>query len=313
MWGHCRSSKKDVALRRDGLQANFEIVAEGLKAPEGPVVMPDGSIIVMEMHASRITRVWGEGRTEVVAVTGGTPNGAQIGPDGALYVCNCGGEGNRPGEHGGGGRIERVDLATGRVERLYDSIGGNPISAPNDLVFDESGGIWFTDFGTVRKRTIERSGLYWCKPDGSEIREGHFGGLGYNGVGLSPDGKTLYVSASWTGRLHQFPLAAPGRIASDPETNGPVPEYVGSAAGESVFDSLAVTASGAVCVATIIGGGITTFHSGGEMSFLPLPDKTVTNIAFGGEDMRDAYVTLLRTGRLVKLRWDEPGLRLNYG
>ena len=294
------------------METNFEVIAEGLEAPEGPVVMPDGSVIVMEMHASRISRIWGGGRREVVAETGGTPNGAQIGPDGALYVCNCGGEGNRPGEHGGGGRIERVDLATGRVERLYDSINGHPISAPNDLVFDETGGIWFTDFGTVRERAIEKSGLCWCRPDGSEIRQGYFGGLGYNGVGLSPDGRMLYVTASWTGRLFRFAVEAPGQLRRGPETDGPVPEYMGSAAGESVFDSLAVTQSGAVCAATIIGGGITTFHAGGETSFLPLPDRTVTNIAFGGDDMRDAYITLLRTGRLVKVRWDEPGLKLHF-
>ena len=295
------------------MEARFELVAEGLQAPEGPVVLPDGSVIVMEMHAGRISRAWGAGRTEVVAETGGRPNGAQIGPDGALYVCNCGGEGNLPGEHGGGGRIERVDLATGRVERLYDSIDGLPLSAPNDLVFDATGGMWFTDFGAVRARQIEKSGLYWCKADGSELRLGHFGGLGYNGVGLSPDGERLYVTASWTGRLFRFEVEAPGRLRQDPETGAPIPVYVGSAAGESVFDSLAVTQSGAVCVATIVNGGITTFHPNGKSSFLSLPDRTVTNIAFGGEDMRDAYITLLRTGRLVKVRWDEPGMKLYFG
>lgn len=291
----------------------FEVVAEGLAAPEGPVVMPDGSVIVMEMGASRITRVWGGGRSEVVSVTGGTPNGAQLGPDGALYVCNCGGEGNRHGEHGGGGRIERVDLATGRVDRLYDTVDGRPISAPNDLVLDATGGIWFTDFGTVRSRTIEKSGLVWCQADGSAIREGHFGGLGYNGVGLSPDGSELYVSASWTGRLYRFGVEAPGRLRADPETGSPVPEYLGSAPGDSAVDSLAVTQSGAICVGTIVNGGITTFRPGHDPRFLPLPDRTVTNIAFGGADRQDAYITLLRTGRLIRMRWDEPGLKLNFG
>ena len=295
------------------METQFEVIAEGLAAPEGPVVFPDGSVIVMEMSAGRISRVWGAGKTEIIAETGGRPNGAQIGPDGALYVCNCGGEGNEQGEHGGGGRIERVDLTSGRVERLYDSVNGRPLSAPNDLVFDEKGDIWFTDFGTVRHRTIEKSGLYWCRPDGSEIREGFFGGLGYNGVGLSPDGKSLYVAASWTGRLYRFAVEAPGQLRKAPESNGPIPEFIGAATGESTFDSLAVTAAGAICVATIINGGITTFQPTGETRFMPLPDRTVTNIAFGGEDMRDAYITLLRSGRLVKVRWEEPGLKLNYG
>ncbi|HJQ15949.1 MAG TPA: SMP-30/gluconolactonase/LRE family protein [Allosphingosinicella sp.] len=295
------------------LGTQFEVIAEGLAGPEGPVICPDGSVIVMEMRAGRIIRAWGGGKTEVVAETGGIPNGAQFGPDGALYVCNCGGEGAEHGEHGGGGRIERVDLGTGRVERLYDKVNGRPLSAPNDLVLDDSGGIWFTDFGAVRRRTIHRSGLYWCRPDGSEIREAYFGGLGYNGVGLSPDGKSLYVTGSWAGRLYRFAVEGPGRLGKEPGADGPVPEYVGSAAGESVFDSLAVTASGAVCVATIIDGGITTFRPDGETGFMPLPDRTVTNIAFGGEDMRDAYITMLVSGLLVKVRWDEPGLKLNFG
>jgi gluconolactonase len=38
----------------------------------------------------------------------------------------------------------------------------------------------------------------------------------------------------------------------------------------------------------------------------------VTNIAFGGADMRDAYITLSMAGKLVKTRWEEPGLKLSF-
>ena len=174
------------------------------------------------------------------------------------------------------------------------------------------GGIWFTEFGAVRGRTIEKGGLYWCRPDGSEIRESYFGGLGYNGIAISRDSSELYVAASWAGRLYRFEITATGELKAAAETNTPVPEYVGSAAGESVLDGLAMSAAGGVCAATIVDGGITTFHTDRQTSFLPLPDKTVTNIAFGGPDMQDAYITLLRTGRLIKLRWDEAGLALNF-
>jgi gluconolactonase len=58
-------------------------------------------------------------------------------------------------------------------------------------------------------------------------------------------------------------------------------------------------------------GGITTITPSGDVSFLPMPDAMVTNIAFGGDDMRDVYLTWAATGRLVKVRWDEPGLKLN--
>jgi gluconolactonase len=84
------------------MDAQFEVLAEDLAFPEGPVVMPDGSVIVVEIRGGRLTRIWGDGRKEVVAETGGGPNGAAIGPDGALYVCN---NGSNPDEPYTGGRI----------------------------------------------------------------------------------------------------------------------------------------------------------------------------------------------------------------
>lgn len=113
----------------------MECLAEGLGFPEGPVAMADGSVIVVEMFAQRISRCW-NGRRETVCETRGGPNGAAIGPDGALWVCNNG----RDADHVlGEGWIERVDLATGRLERVYDACDGKPLHAPNDLVFDASG------------------------------------------------------------------------------------------------------------------------------------------------------------------------------
>jgi gluconolactonase len=66
-------------------------VAAGLRFPEGPIAMPDGSVVVVEMFGPRLTRVLPDGRTEVIAEIPGGPNGAAVGPDGAVYVCNNGG------------------------------------------------------------------------------------------------------------------------------------------------------------------------------------------------------------------------------
>jgi gluconolactonase len=283
----------------------MEVIAEGLGFPEGPVIMADGSVIVVEIQAGRVSRCW-NGRKEVVCETGGGPNGAAIGPDGALWVCNSGGIGKTgPGSEG---RIERIDLATGRLDRVYEACDGRALEAPNDLVFRADGRLWFTDLGTLRlgERGMsgkEFGGLYSCLPDGSSITAIRRGTLSYNGCGLSPDGAQLYVADTFSGRLYRYEARAEAQE----------PRYLASGNGDCHFDSLAVTAAGNVCVATMGPSGVTTVTPTGETRFRPIPeDAAVTNIAFGGEDMRDAYVTLSMTGRLVKLRWDEPGLPLAF-
>jgi NAD(P)-dependent dehydrogenase (short-subunit alcohol dehydrogenase family) len=71
---------------------DIELIADGLGFPEGPVVMADGSVIVVEIAASRVSRCWqshsGDSKRETICEIGGGPNGAAIGPDGALYICN---------------------------------------------------------------------------------------------------------------------------------------------------------------------------------------------------------------------------------
>jgi len=283
----------------------MDIIAEGLAFPEGPVVMADGSVIVVEIQGERVTRCW-NGRTETICAAPGGPNGAAIGPDGALWLCNNGGLGKAgPGSEG---RIERIDLSTGKLERVYESCDGIALEAPNDLVFDADGRLWFTDLGTLRMtgRGItgkEFGGLYTGLHDGSSITAIKRGALSYNGIGLSPDQRHVYVADTFQARVYRYDA----RVAEQ------TPHYVGTAPGDVALDSLAVTAAGNVCVATLFESGITTFTPSGEVTSFAIPDDpSVTNIAFGGEDMRDAYVTLSHTGRLVRLRWDEPGLTLAF-
>jgi gluconolactonase len=283
----------------------MEIIAQGLGFPEGPVVMADGSVIVVDVMGGRVLRCW-NGRSETLCEPGGGPNGLAIGPDGCLWLCNNGGIGHTgPGSEG---RIERIDLATGKLERVYDSCDDMPIEAPNDLVFDADGRLWFTDLGTLQlgEHGIigkKYGGFYTCLPDGSSITAIKRGTLSYNGCGMSPDGAHFYAADTFTGRLYRY----------DARVEAQEPHYVGSGKGDCHFDSLAVTAAGNICVATMGTSGITTFTPTGESSLRPIPeDSAVTNIAFGGEDMRDAYITLSISGRLVKMRWDEPGLKLAF-
>jgi len=284
----------------------MEIVAEGLAFPEGPVVMADGSVIVVELAAGRITRCW-NGRTETICAIGGGPNGAAIGPDGALYICNNGGLDPVKFQNARGvgheGRIERIDLATGKFERIYDSCEGIALEAPNDIIFDADGGIWFTDLGKTHDGIRTASGLFSALPDGSSIAAINRHAVSYNGVGLSPDDAHIYVADTHQGRLWRYDRAVEAQR----------PTWVATAPGPVGFDSLAVTAAGNVCVATLYGGGISTITPQGDVSKYAIEgEHYVTNIAFGGEDMRDAWITLSSTGRLVKTRWGEPGLKLNF-
>ena len=298
-------------------------ITRGLEFPEGPIAMPDGSVLLVEIKRGTLTRVRPDGRTEVVAECGGGPNGAAIGPDGAVYVCNNGGfewheqggflvPGHQP-ESYRGGSIQRVDLGSGRVETLYTECDGHPLRGPNDLVFDRHGGFWFTDHGKTRPRDRDRTGVYYARPDGSAIREVIFPLDAPNGIGLSPDGTRLYVAETWTGRVWGWEVVGPGELAFPPALGPQTGVLVAGLPGYQLLDSLAVDGAGNVCVATLINGGITVMSpDGSSIEHVPTDDPLTTNICFGGNDLRTAYVTLSGTGRLAAMEWPRPGLRLAY-
>ena len=301
----------------------MEIVTTGLKFPEGPIALPDGSVLVVEIARGTLSRVTPDGDVEVVAEPGGGPNGAAIGPDGKCYVCNNGGfewterRGRiYPGDQAADyetGRIERIDLDTGAVEVLYDSAGDIRLKGPNDIVFDASGGFWFTDHGKTRERQRDRTGVFYAKADGSFIEEVIFPMEAPNGVGLSPGEDELYVAETPTGRLWAFPLAAPGRLAGERGDRPDGGRLVRGREGYFLFDSLAVDAVGNVCVATLIDGGVTVLSpTGGEPGFVPMPDRITTNICFGGDGLQTAFITLSSTGQLVSMPWETSGLPLNF-
>jgi gluconolactonase len=298
------------------------IVAEGLKFPEGPVPLADGSVLFVELARGTLSRAWGDGKVEVVADLGGSPNGAAIGPDGRCYVANNGGvkfveasgklrpAGNLPEP----AWIEAVDIDTGKVERLYDRCGESPLRHANDLVFDEHGGFYFTDSGKTTATINERGAIYYAQPDGSAIHRVAFPLTSPNGIGLSPDGGTLYVSETPTARLWAWEIVAPGKVRKLKQNDIPHGgRFVIGSANFQRFDSLAVSESGKILVATLTNGGISEiWPDGSSMRHYPLPDGHVTNVAFGAEDHRTAYVTMAGYGKLVSLDWHEPGLKLAY-
>lgn len=300
-------------------------VASGLRFPEGPIAMNDGSIILVEMFGPRLTRVLPDGSKQTVAEIPGGPNGAAIGPDGSIYLCNNGGcftevdfgglsfPGPFAPEKYLGGRIQKVDISSGTVTDLYTSCDGRPLRAPNDLVFDTHGGFYFTDHGIrdTNARTADLTGIYYAKADGSKITEIAFPVEGPNGIGLSPDGSILYWAETHTGRVFRRTIVEPGVLA--PAIPGDTSVVLNGLPGMQLLDSLAVDGSGNVCVATLINGGVSVIAPDGRLvEHVPTGDVLTTNICFAADGSDTAYITLSGTGRLMTMPWKHGGLRLAH-
>ncbi|MCC4233094.1 MULTISPECIES: SMP-30/gluconolactonase/LRE family protein [Sphingobium] len=301
------------------------VFASGLLMPEGPIAQPDGGLILVEVLGGRLSRLGPDGVRSTIADLGGGPNGAAIGPDGRIYVCNNGGFDKLILPDGSlmpieapldtpPGAIQVVDPASGAFETLYASTEATPFWGPNDLVFDETGGFWFTDFGRDRGAARMRGGLYYAKADGSDIRLVAGPLDGANGVGLSPDGRTLYVALTYEAHLLRYRLSAPGIIDT---TASPTPDghsIVGRAGPGQFLDSLAVDSAGHICCASPGQGAILIFPpEGGTPQQIETGDFLTTNICFGGKDGRVAFVTLGSSGKVICIDWDAPGLPLAFG
>ncbi len=298
-------------------------IATGLQFPEGPVWMPDGTVLCVELKGRTVDRVHPDGTVEVIAEPGGSPNGLAIGPDGAGYVCNSGGwsfteisgftlPDTLQADDYSGGRIERIDLATGAVTVLYTECDGHPLMGPNDLVFDAAGGMWFTDHGKIRARERDHGGVYYAAIDGSSISEVAYPLESPNGIGLSPAGDRLYVAETHTGRVYWWPVEGPGRLGK-PSPLGAGGQLLAGVPGLQLFDSLGVDSAGNVVVGTLGNGGLTIVPPEGDpVEHVALPDPLVTNVCFGGDNLSTAYVTASATGRLLSLPWPRPGLALAF-
>jgi len=306
--------------------SDIRIIATGLGFPEGPVWMADGSVILGEISGKKVTRVTPDGGKIELGKAGGGPNGVATGPDGALYVCNNGGAvyettpsflSTGPAPDYKNGSIQRIDPKTGETRTLYSECNGHKLSAPNDLVFDKQGGFYFTDLGKRYAHHRDNGGLYYALPDGSSITELVYPIVTPNGVGLSPDEKTVYAADTETSRIYAWEITAPGKVKHEPFPAPYGGRCVAGLPGFQRFDSLAVQANGDICVATLVNGGITVVsRDGSGVAHYATGDPMTTNICFGDDDgsgeYRTAYVTLSASGRLVKTRWPYRGLRLNF-
>lgn len=294
----------------------FQRLAHDLAFPEGPIAMPDGSLLIVEMFGPFLTRIHSDGRVDRICTVPGGPNGIAVGPDGRIYVCNNGGSFSGAFRNGNwdlwysdpaiylGGSIQAIDLTTRTIETLYTHCDGIRLSGPNDIVFDAHGGFYFTDLGYEHDPN-KRTGVYYASARGDAIRF-VVGSESANGVGLSPDGQTLYWNITPTAQVMACALASPGIAAGEPQ------QLFRFEKG-CMLDSLAVDGAGNVCVAVLGAGAIGVITPAGVLSeYYPTGDSGTTNICFGGADLRTAYVTLGGSGCVVTMPWPRPGLPLAW-
>jgi len=305
----------------NSLKLRGNVMASGLRFPEGPVAMPDGSVLVVEVAGGTLLRILPTGEKKVVANLGGGPNGAALGSDGFVYVCNNGGLSwvthhgfTRPTGAAAdykGGCIQRVSLETGAVEVLYTECQGVPLHGPNDIVFDSRDGCWFTDYGKTFSDRIMRGAVYYARTDGTMIRRAAHPILTPNGIGISPDGRTLYVTETVTSRLWCYGIQEPGVLDRQPWPSPNGGRLVHGLPGFQCFDSLALEEGGNIAVATFVRDGIHVFSPSGELiEFHDAPETFCTNICFGGPQRQTAFITLSGIGQLLAVPWPRAGLKL---
>lgn len=335
----------------NGFQASdFQVLASGLGYPEGPVYRSDGSVLVVEVKNGTLTQIGPDGSKKVVVnfgsdpTVGAGPNGAAIGPDGAIYICNNGGltwvpipgsAKNLPTQvplfqpsNYKTGSIARV--SNGQVTTLYTQYSSNnislPLRSPDDLVFDKNGNFWFTDWGKLRPTDRDITGIYYAQPDGKSITQApqHRGRSAPNGIALSPKDDRLYVAETYARWIVYWQLNDSGAIVPNPSTlDG---SYLLTADIPGQVDSMAIDEEGNVYVATMlpkgqdptVPGGITVISPDGTViDFIKLivegmPEPLPSNICFGGKDRRTAFITLAGTGRLVSCEMKIPGKALHF-
>jgi gluconolactonase len=197
-----------------------------------------------------------------------------------------------------GGHVQRVDVGTGTFEDVYTYSGGRALGGLNDVVFDAAGSFYVVDTGT--------GAVHYAHPDGSAIRPVADGLEVPNGMGLSPDGRRLYVSETYTGRVFAWDVFGAGELANR--------ALLYTADGHG-WDGLAVDGAGNICIANLQHSGISVVSPEGvlkEEVTVPIHDPYVTNICFGGPDGRTAFICSSGRGLLYAVAWPYPGLRLHF-
>jgi gluconolactonase len=223
------------------------------------------------------------GKTTEYRKPSGRANGLKFDAKGRLIACE--------GANTGGGRRISITEADGKVKTLADSFDGKKFNSPNDLTLDAKGRIYFSDPRYVgdEKRELDHESVYRIDPDG-KVHRVISDVFKPNGLVISPDGKTLYVSDNASD-----PKGARALVAYPLNDDGTVGKrkVLHDFGKERGIDGMTVAKDGTV-VATAgskKAGGIYFFSADGkELAFLPTPEDP-NNLCFAGKDKKTLYIT----------------------
>ena len=268
---------------------------------EGPAVAADGTLYFSDIIGNRILRLRPSDRRPTVwRSPSGRANGLLFDARGKLLVC----EGNEFGEHDGNRRVTRIDVETGALQVLTDRFEGRRYNAPNDVAACSDGTIFFTDPCYSARETMEldHESVYRIGVDGSVVRAVTQPEIQRpNGIAISPDENTLYVvdscpDAGGNRKIWAFDLSR-DRM---PRNQRLVFDFAPGRGG----DGMAVDRDGNLYIAagvlqprskhetTDVPAGIWVLSAAGELQGrIPVPEDVLTNVTFGGEDLRTLYIT----------------------
>jgi gluconolactonase len=289
--------------------------AAGVAFLEGPAAAADGSVYFSDIANNRIMRFdANDGSCSTFRQPSGRANGLLFDPQGRLLAC----EGNEWGDDDGNRRLTRTDLSTGEIEVLTDRFDGARYNAPNDVAAASNGFIFFTDpcYHDRRRMEMQDESVYRIDPDGRVVRLITQPAIQRpNGIALSPDERTLYLVDSCpvdggNRKIWAFDLSAGGTLANQRVLFDFAPGRGG--------DGMAVDQRGNLYVAAGIARprgphesadvptGIWILSPDGQVrGRIPIPEDVITNVTFGGPDLKTLYIAAGKT--LFHVRVTVPG------
>ncbi len=248
-----------------------------LKFTEGPAFDLKGNLYFTDIPDNKIYKVDSKGDLSVFLEPSNHCNGLMLDGENNLLACEM------------DGRLVSINLKDKQVTPLSADYQGKRYNAPNDLVMDRTGGIYFTDphFRAPEPLPQGTVAVYYRSAEGKVTRL--IDDLkAPNGVILSPDEKTLYVIPSMSKEMWAYEVTEPGKIGEG-RVFCSLKQQAGYKEPGSGGDGLTIDTNGNLYITS--GLGLQVFSPEGKLlGIIEVPEKPA-NVTFGGKDNASLFIT----------------------